>query len=246
MKKLITLLLLTLVSPLSLLFGQTDPVKYMVHEVIVKPSMDVQYREATKKLIAACEGNKTSFGWTAVSHDDNSYLYLAPMKDFSELGVSHFAELRKKLGDEAMNKIWSAIDECTVSSSDYVVAMLPEFSYLGPPPAEEHYRDVTYWWPLHGKNPEAQKLLAEWKKLYESKKSQDGYTVYRVLYGRELGYAIVSWGKNRLDAATKASKSDELLGEESHKLWLRTQAISWKYENKRAWINSDLSYTPAK
>jgi hypothetical protein len=124
--------------------------------------------------------------------------------------------------------------------------MLPEFSYLGPPPAEETYRDVTYWWPLPEKGAEAEKIMGEWKKLYESKKSQVGYMIYKVVYGREPGYAIVSWGKNRMDTATKETKNNELLGEEAGKLWLRTQAISKRYENKRAWILTDMSYTPAK
>jgi hypothetical protein len=62
MKKLICLLMMTMVIPLGLLLAQTELLKYMVHEAIVKPSMDAKFNEAAKRLKAACESNKTSFG----------------------------------------------------------------------------------------------------------------------------------------------------------------------------------------
>jgi len=245
MKKSICLLVTTIVISLGSICAQTEPVNFMVHEVIVKPWMAAQYREGMTKLKSACEQHKTSFGWQTIGHDDGSYIYLSPMKDFSQLGTNVFEELRTKMGAEALGKIWAQLDECTVSSTDYVVALLPELSYMKPA-ADENARTVTHWYPLPGKDAEARTILAEWKKLYESKKSPAGYRVYAVVYGREHSYALVSWGKDAVDMATKVKKSNEILGEENQKMWAKTELITKKYHNIKAWVMPNFSYVPAK
>jgi len=244
MKKLVfTLLIVAFVSGLTI---AQDPVRYRIHEVFVMPSKDSQFREAAKKLKDLCTQHKTSFGWTALGYDDGSYIFVAPMTKFADLDNNAFADLQSKIGDEAMGKVWAAIDECTVSARDFIAARLPEFSYMTPP-SDEHARTHTFWWPLPGKQAEAEAILREWKKLAESKKSADGYEVYRGGLGTDgPGYVITSWGKDQVDMATKAKKSQELNGDEGQKIWHKTLAITKSYNTKQAWVMPDLSYTPVK
>ncbi len=50
--------------------------------------------------------------------------------------------------------------------------------------------------------------------MYELKKIQNGYSVYRIKWGKEFGYAIVAWGKSQSDIALKEEKAQELMGQE--------------------------------
>jgi len=245
MKKSFAFLLMILLISASLVSAQTASTNLMVHEDIVKPSMDVKYREALKKLKAACELHKLSFSWNTIGLYDNSYRHFAPLKSFADLDKNPFADLEAKMGKEAFGKLMADFDECLESHSDFVLAQLTELSYLSPP-VGENYRDITYWYALPGKEAEAESILGEWKKLYESKKATNGYTVNKVIFGREAYYAIASWGKNAVDAATKAQKTQELLGEEGGKLWMRTQAISKKFYGKRAEVLPEFSYSMPK
>ena len=244
MKKALTFLLTTVLT-VQLSTAQPPSMMYNVREDIVKPSMDVKYREAIKKLKAACEQHKLNFTWGTVVFDDGSYRHLAPVKNFADLDKNPFAELATKMGKEALGKIWTEFDACLESQSDFVMMQLPQFSYLAPGP-DENFRDITYWYPLPEKAAEAEIILAEWKKLHETKKTGDGYLVYKVIFGREPVYSFASWGKDRADAATKGKKAEELLGDDGMKLWLRTQAITKRYYSKRASVTPEFSYTAPK
>ncbi len=244
MKKSI-LLLLVIVFITRLGSAQTAPIMYSVHEDIVKPSMNAKYRETVKKLKAACELHKLNFSWNSVAFDDGSFRHLSPIKGFAELEKNPFADLETKMGKEALGKLWAEFDECLESQSDFVMVTLPQFSYLSPTDADTH-RDIMYWYPLPGKGAEAEAILAEWKKLYETKKTGDGYLVLRVAFGREQIYSIVSWGKDAADVVAKSKKTWEIIGDEGYKLWLRTLAITKRHYSKRADMLPDFSYTGPK
>lgn len=226
------------------LLAQDMPTHFVVHEDIVKPSKTPMYTECMKKLKNASQQYKSGFGWTTVSHDDNSYIHVAPMKGFADLDKNPFADLEGKMGKEEMAKLWADFDQCVESHRSFTIEYMPQFSYLEPSEGE-NYRDMLFWFPIPGQEAAGEQLFKEWKALYESKKSPDGYVVYKAGFGLEPGYAIISWGKDEADAAMKAKKSRELLGEDAGKLWTKTQAITRKYYTKRGWVLTDYSYAPA-
>jgi len=244
-KKLTTLLLGNLLISSILVIAQTNPTPMAVHEDIVKPSMDVKYREAMKKLKAACEQHKVGPSWTTITYDDNSYRHLVSIKSFADLDKNPFADLETKMGKESLGKLWAEFDECVESHRDLVMTRLPELSYLSITESD-NYRSVTFWHVLPGKENEAESILREWKKLYESKKAPSGYSVLKVIFGQLGEYVIVSWGKNAVDEATKHQKTLELIGDEGNKLWLKTQAITKDIYNKRAEFLPQFSYSVAE
>jgi hypothetical protein len=245
MKKIVAfLMVLTIASGLG--FAQDAPLNFSIHEEIVKPSMTTKYQDAVKKLKAACEQNKTSFSWTALVFDDNTHIYVSPIPGgLADMEKNPFAPLEAKIGQEAMGKIWGEFSGCLETSSDFAITRIPEASYLSPP-AGENARDFLYWFVEPGKEGDAMKIMAEWKKLYETKKVQNGFAVYKIMMGKEFGYAIMSWGKNPSDIAFKEEKSNELLGQEAAALWAKTQAITRKYFTKRARVAPELSYVATK
>lgn len=240
MKKLITTLIFGVFITVCA-FAQTGPTQFAVYEDKVNPSMDALYKATLKKLKSACEQHKVSFSYTSVAYDDNSYIHLVPIKGFADLDKNMLADLETKMGKDALSSIFADFDKCTESSTSFVVSMLPNMS-LQSPPVGENFRDVLFWEYQPGKGEEAEKIIMEWKALYESKKAVLGFITYKVLLGREPGYAFVSWGKNELDHATKSQKNNELFGEEAGKLWTKTLAITKKYYSKRAWVLADHSH----
>ena len=217
------------------------PIKYAIYEDVVKPSMDATYKEALKKLKSACEQHKAGLSWSSAAFDDGSYSHLVPIKGLADLDKNMMADLESKMGKESLGAIFAELDKCVESQSSFAVSMLPNMSYMTPP-AGENYRDLLFWQVLPGKEAEGEKIIMEWKKLHEDKKAPNGFVTYKVLFGREPGYAFVSWGKNEVDLATKAQKTNELFGEEGGKLWAKTMAMTKKYYSKRAWVLPDFSH----
>ena len=226
--------------------AQDVPTRFAVFEDNVKPSMDVQFKEALKKLKMACEENKiTSFGWTSVVFDDNSYHHLVPIKGMRDLDEKNMmADLEGKMGKEALSGIFRDLGKCVDAQSSSVVSFLPDLSYQASPAAEETFRDLLFWQALPEKEMEAESIAMEWKKLHESKNAPNGYAVYKVDLGREPGYVFVSWGKDEADHATKAMKNNETLGEEGNRLWSKTMLITKSYRSRRAWVLPEFSYMP--
>jgi hypothetical protein len=95
-KKITSLLLLLLVAGSSV--AQDTPSMFAVYESHIKPTMDATYREAVKKFKATCQQQKMTFSWFAGILDDNSYIYLVPMKNFADLDKNMFSDLEAKIG----------------------------------------------------------------------------------------------------------------------------------------------------
>lgn len=244
MKKMLTSLWCTLLIA-GYALAQDAPVMFAIYEDNVKPSMDAAYKETLKRLKDACELHKVGVSWTSVVHDDNSYAHLIPIKGFADLDKNMLSDLETKMGKEALGAIFANLDKCIASKTSFVVAMLPNLSYLSPQ-AGENFREILFWEVLAGKEGEGEKMIMEWVNLYKSKNAPNGVVTYKVLFGRHPGYAFISWGKNPLDHATKAQKNHELFGDEAGKLWQKTQAITEKYYHKTAWIMPDFSRSAAQ
>lgn len=227
---------------LSVVVRAQAPTMFAVFEDVVKPSNDAKFRDAVKKLKAACEANKLASGWTTIAFDDNTYHHALPIKSFADLDKNPFADLETKLGKDALGNIWTEIDQNVSGQSSFVARQLTEYSYLQPAAGNNAWL-ITFWYPELGRDAEVNALLADWKKLYETKKATNPYNVYRIEFGKP-GYAFISWGKSPADAMEKEQKNNELLGDDGSKLWQRTAAISSRYYTRHGMTATDLSYTP--
>lgn len=218
----------------------TEKTWFTIHEDVVIPSQNAKYTEALKKLKEACKQHNIPVTWTTVRHDDYSYIHLSPINKFGDLDKNQFDELSNKMGKEAYAKLMSGFNGCYTTHHDFVVEQLTSSSYMSPS-QEENFRDILYWSVYPGKETEAEKIIAEWRKLYEAKEAPAGFLAFKIVYGEEPGFAIVSWGKDEVDAATKARKTNELIKADSEDLIKRTMAITAEMSHKRAWVLSDYS-----
>lgn len=243
MKKII-LMISVFLFVVTVAVSQQKAQRYAVYEDQVKPSMNGKYWECMKKVKTNSAQHKLAAGWTSVGFDDNSFIHMVPIANFADLDKNMFADLEAKMGKEAHQAMWAEFDQCIETSKSYIVTSLPEMSYMSPP-VDETFRDVMFWQVIPGQEKASEDILKEWVKLYESKKTPSGFLTFKVLFGSEPGYAIVSWGKNEADAATDFQKTKELLGEEAGKMWRKTLAITKKYYSKRGDILPDASYSAA-
>lgn len=240
MKKQILILLVAMfVAPSA--FPQQKAQRFAVFEDQVKPSMNGKYWECMKKVKSNSAQHKLAAGWTSLGFDDNSFIHMVPISNFADLDKNMFADLETKMGKEAHQAMWAEFDPCIETSKSYIVTSLPEFSYMSPP-AGENYRDVLFWQIMPGQEKASEEIMKEWVKLYESKKAPSGFLTFKVLFGSEPGYAVVTWGKDEADAALDFQKTKELLGEEAGKMWRKTMAITKKYYYKRGNVLPDASY----
>ena len=141
----------------------------------------------------------------------------------------------------------SGFEKCYDDHRDFVVALDPSLSYkpeMGPADGE-NYRDVFFWYPMASKTAEAKEILMEWKNLYASKNIETPWATYSMMFGNEMPmYAIVSWGKNAAEMATREMKHQELFGEDAAELNQKTMAITNRMEIKRGMFLPDISNMP--
>ena len=223
--------------------AQKSPSHFFVQEDIVKPSMNSTYLNFLKNLKEVYQKHNINLHWNSGVLDDNSYIFLIPMQGLDIKGLYKTADdAQTIIGKEAFAKLWADKGKCIESESQFVIEQIPQFSYLKPAEGE-NFRHIMYWYPLSGKEAEADQIAQEWIELYKVKKAPNGYLTYKVVFGREPHWAIVTWGTDEMDYLTKSKKTWELFGEEGSKLWARTMAITKKIYRKRGWALPDLSYT---
>ena len=82
-----------------------------------------------------------------------------------------------------------------------------------------NYRHLDYFYPVPGKEDELMELIKDYKKLYETKKIEEGFRVYMGSVGTEMGMVLfVQPAKSRVDFAMLSDKQDEILGKEAQAL----------------------------
>ena len=105
---------------------------FAVYESHVKPAAAGVYRDAVKKFVATSKEQKMTFSWVAGSLDDNTYVYIIPIKGFADLDKNMFADLEAKIGKDVMAGLWQSLDKCVEYQSSSVAVYLPALSYLAP------------------------------------------------------------------------------------------------------------------
>jgi hypothetical protein len=244
MKKIILSAFIVFVSANQVLSQDAEPLLFAAYEHHVKPSMTGKYWECMKAVKDNSTQHKINTNWTSLEVDDNSFVHFMPIKNFAELDKNAFGELVTKMGDAAYSTMWSNFDACLDHESSYIVTYYPALSFKLPAEGE-NYRDILFWDVMQGKEKEAENLLKEWAKLYEAKKVPIGFQTFKITFGAQPSYVIVSWGKDDADHAMRMKKTRELLGEDMGKMWNKTMAITDKYYSKRGNILQTVSYSVA-
>jgi len=223
---------------------------FVVHEDIAKPSMLEAYEKAATGVVKAIAENEASgLDHVVAMTDDFHYLYISEIENMAALDNNPWAALRKKIGKEAMDKVWGAYEGTYESHRNYIVRSKPEFSYdpggAKLTDSETPFRHWDFYYIQPNMGDEAREVSKEWKALYENKGIKNGYRIYTGGMGTETPlYIVVRWAKDAADYAAQIAEEDKMLGEEAQALGQKTMAITRRIVRKDGRMRPDLSYMP--
>jgi len=225
---------------------------YLIHEDRVKPSMTDQYEQVTKDLVAACkENNIQDNQWLTLALNDNSYVYITPMKSFSEIDKNAFASLSAKMGDAKVGELFSRFNPMYDEHGDYVIYLHKDLSYMPGGVSQsiegQNYRTLYYNYvtPENEKNFEG--VMKNMKKAFEKHNSKLNYRVYKSGFGVMGTYYMVAVAAaNALESDKAGDENWTLMKDDFGPLLKELSKYTWKMNEKTGWMRDDLGFMPAK
>jgi hypothetical protein len=246
-------LILMIVAPF---FGLAQEEKsyqaFWVHEDRVKPGMTETYENVTKDLVAACkEHNVQDTQWITLRMNDNTYLYVSPIKSMADLDKNGFATLSDKMGADKMNALFTRYNETYNKHGDYVIYLNKGLSYqpggISQTVEGENYRVMYYNYVT----PEQDKGFAEnmkkMKAAFEKHNSKMNYRVYKSGFG-VMGtfYMVAVAAEGEAQGAQRGDENWEVMKDDFEPLLNELRKHTRKMEEKRGWMRPDLAYSPGK
>ena len=251
--KLSPIVLLLLLAPLmSQAQEEKNYQAYWIHEDRVKPSMTDEYEKIAKDLVAACkEHNVEETQWLTMALNDNSYLYITPLKDFSDLDKNAFKTLNEKMGDDKVSELFNRFNSTYDEHGDYIVYLNKKLSYMPGGISQtiegQNYRTLYYNHVTPEQNKGFVSALKNIKASFEKHNSKLFYRVYKTGFG-VMGtyYMIAVAAESNVESAKAGDENWKLMKDEFEPLLKELNKHTWKTNQKRGWMRPDLGYTPGK
>lgn len=249
MQTLKTTLLTGLVLFLSINFINAQKM-YQVHVDYVNPSHLGEYNQIAGEFAEICKEHQPQTSWTAVTMNDNRYMYVSPIENFAELDANPFAGIAEKMGDDFGN-IFQRFNKCYDKHGDYILVLSDELSYMpdGMSITQEgqNYRKFYFLYHTPENHADVREAMKGVKEMFASKNSPEHYRVYHAGFGTDGDYYMVAVSsKDEIDSATRGKANDELLGEEAKPVFQKLMQSASKFEEYSGWIRTDLSYSPSE
>jgi len=221
---------------------------YVVFEDVVKPSLVMQYEEATKEFMALFAEHQYPYPMNVYSTEDFHYYIVTPINSFSELDSMYgeFNKVAEKAGEK-----WEAVWDKFAGTYHYdrgqLIIYSSKLSYVPENPRlADGEGNFLYWGfanPELGKESELSEILKEYVALYKGKNITDGWNTFNGSFGTEQpGKLWVMRGKDPADFWNQAKINNELVGAEGDVLWEKLLKTLRKFEYKTGWFRPDLSY----
>jgi len=231
--------------------GESHPELYAVRAVKANPTGLIRYEQALKTAMAAYgkHGLAVDFIWVE-STDNLVYYFIIPIQSMGDMdGIMRaFADVRKKMGPNALAEMEQAFAGTADTSEIMVVKKLDTLSYTGeePPEGEKwRYFEETLWYIQPDKYQEAMAIAADYRKLFEEKQAKVGYTLFMKTIGSDMPMMyVVTMARDPLHFAQREAELKKLLGDAVKPLQERFLSVTRKMEVNRGWGRPDLSYLP--
>jgi len=252
LKNTLLILFMTLSPLISFSQDSKDSQAYWIHEDRVKPGMTDEYEQIAKDLVAVCkEHNIQDTQWLTMALNDNSYLYVTPMKNFAELDRDDFATLSEKMGGDNMSALFERFNTTYDEHGDYVVYLNKGLSYMPGGVSQtidgQNYRTLYYNYVTPENNKGFVATLKKLKASFEKHKSKLHYRVYKTGFG-VMGtyYMIAIAGESNLESVKTGDENWKAMKDDFEPLLKELSKHTWKTDEKRGWMREDLGYIPAK
>ena len=223
---------------------------YMVREEVVKVNMWDQYESTSKQWVELMTQGGLDFPYVRASQrDDGHYYYLIPINNYADIdkfpGI--FGSAIEKSGKDKWANFMVENESSIETHRDFVIKWSAEYSYV---PKEPRLKiedsKFVHWLFFHFKLEKRKELLAvlkEWKKLYEEKKINTGYSIWLVELGLDNDMMILTeYAKDGADFYSTMKENSALIKAEEEALWTKMAPLLTSTEQKYGSLRPDLGY----
>jgi hypothetical protein len=224
----------------------------LVIDEMVKPSMRTEYYEAGKKWIALTKAHGFPYPVSTFWTGDNHVLWGIPIQSYADIDkmMEESNKIRQKSPDEykavmdAFKGTYESSRMC-VYALDYENSMIANKGEGESEDANFIFFDIYYFEP--GYDDEIDKLFEEWKTFLADKKIVQNWVFYWGVMGTDNPVLwMAASAKNAVEFEQENVKMWEALGKEASTYVQKMMKYVRKQEQKTAWFQKELSYTPAK
>lgn len=222
---------------------------YWIHVDHVKPSMEKEYEKVAKEFADACKTyNVPDFTFNVWRHDNGSYYYSSPMKNFAEMDKDGMKPLRDKMGADKFKSMFERFDKCYDAHQSFMVTYRSDLSYLPEgKSAEGDFNKYYYLYVSPANSIAVADKMKEVKDLWAKKGSKLPYLVLHTGFGAEEEfYLVIIRNKDSQSQAAVSSENNKLLGDEWQKKWDELYPLLSHYKTETSMYKVDLSYNPKK
>lgn len=236
----------------QLSFAQEAPKDqlYMVREEVAKVDMWDKYESTSKQWVEMMtEGGLDLPYVRATQRDDAHYFYLIPINNYADIDKFQgiFGAAVEKAGKEKWANFLVENESSIETHKDYVVRWSAKYSYIPKQPRLKlEDSNFIHWIYFHyklEKRNELMEVLKEWKKLYEDKNINSGYSVWLVELGLDNNRIVFTeFFKDGADYYSTMKEISAQIKAEEDILWAKMAPLLIDMEQKYGNRRPDLSY----
>jgi hypothetical protein len=223
---------------------------YIVREEVVKVDMWDKYESTSKQWVEMMTKGGLDIPFLRASQrDDGHYYYLIPLNSYADIdkfpGI--FGSAIEKVGKENWADFMIENEGSMVTHRDFVVRWSAEYSYVPKEPRlKMEDSKFLHWMYFHFKLENRKEVLAilkEWKKLYEDKNINSGYSIWLVELGLDNNMMVLTENyKDGADFYTTTKENDAMMEAEATILWNKMAPLLTSIEQKYGNLRPDLGY----
>ncbi len=242
--------------PLAMFGQQPEQQKryqmFMVIDELVYPSMKAEYYEAGKKWIAFMKEHEFTYPINTYWTGDNHVYWSIPIQNYAEIDkmMAMSGKILEEFPEE-YKAILEAFKGTYENSRMSVYALDFEYSMIAEEEegesGEENFVFFDFYYFKPGYDAEIEKIFEESKAYMADKEILQSWYAYWGWMGTD-GPVMVSTAtaKNVREFYEENAKAWEALGKEAGEIKQKMMKYVTKQEQKMAWVQKELSYTPAK
>ena len=222
---------------------------YWIHVDHVKPAMQTEYVKTAKEFADACKThNVPDMQFNVWRHDDGSYYYSSPMKNFAEMDKDGLKPLRDKMGADKFKTMFERFDKCYDAHQSFMMTHKSDLSFTpDSKSAEGDYNKYHYMYVTPANSKAVAVKLKEIKDLWAKKGSKLPYIILHSGFGAEEEfYLAIVRNKNAQSAELASEENNKILGEDWGKKWDELYPLLTRYKIETSMYQTDLSYNPKK
>ncbi len=235
--------------------GQASEKRYqlfLVVDELVNPSMKGEYYETAKKWVAFMKDHEFPYPFDTYWTGDNHVMWSIPIESYADIDkIMEASNKIREKSPEELKSIEDAFKGTYETSRMCVYALDLKYSMIAEgkegESEEENFVifDIYYFKP--GYDAEIDKLFGEMVAFMADKKFTQRWYYYWGMMGTDNPVLVcAAAAKNAIAFYEENAKMWEALGKEAGKMKQKMMKYVRKQEQKRAWFQKELSYTPAK